>query len=152
MEGERAKIEGEPVRLPWRRIALVVVAAPGTVAVAWTFAAPNWGWDGFPLALRAFLAVAPVGLVGWLVTLPWRTRPVIDWTTAWLAGTVVRFLLTPAAAAALYFSAPFEARQFVAATGACYFASLMAEVAMIAMMLQGRGRRPGIETPADQEA
>lgn len=140
------------VALPWKRIALLQLAVPTLLAAVWMTAAPAVGWSGGPVAMRALLAVAPVGLAGWLVTAPWRPRPIVDWMTAWLAGTVIRLLLTPAAAAALYFSAPLDTRQFVAATGACYFASLLTEVATITLHLQGRGRRSGTDHPADPEA
>ncbi len=133
---------GPPVALPWIRVAAATSGTALAVALVWIFVAPLWGWAGWPIAVRALIAVVPIGLLGWLLSFPWKPRPIIDWTTAWLVGTVVRLLLTPAAAAAVYFSAPCEATQLVAAVGGCYFASLLAEVGTVASALRDRDAAP----------
>ncbi len=127
--------EGPAVAMPWVLVTLAVSGACMAVATFWVFVPPMWGWEGLPIATRAILAVLPVSLLGWFVTIPWVPRSIIRWTSAWLAGTVARLLLTPAAIAAVYFSAPCDAAQLVAATGACYFAALMAEVGTVATRL-----------------
>jgi len=87
------------------------------------------------MAARAVVAVLPVAILGWVITAPWRPRFAIDLITVWLAGTVVRLLLTPLACLALYSQAPCDKSQFVVAVGACYFAVVLAEVGMIAFSL-----------------
>lgn len=87
------------------------------------------------MAVRGLIVVVPIALIGWLVTAPWRPRPAMDWITIWLAGTVVRLLLTPLACLALYSKAPCDSGQFVAVVGACYFAVVLAEVGMMAFSL-----------------
>ena len=133
--GHAQNKEGSPVAMPWISVTLAVSGACIAVAVLWVFVAPMWGWEGTPIATRAIIAVLPISLLGWFVTIPWVPRPIIRWTSAWLAGTVARLLLTPAAIAAVYFYAPCDAAQLVAATGACYFAALMAEVGTVASTL-----------------
>lgn len=113
-----------------------VMAIAGVVAAcAWSLLAPLAGWEGWPLGVNAFAGVVPVAMLGWLVTAPWRPRAAIDWITIWLAGTVIRLLLTPVAAISLYSLTPCDTRQFVGALGAVYFAVLMAEVGSIALSL-----------------
>ncbi len=83
------------------------------------------------MAIRGPIVVLPIALLGWFVLAPWRSRSALDWMTIWLAGTVIRLLLTPLACLALYSAAPCDTAQFVAAVGGCYFAVLLFEVGMI---------------------
>ncbi|MSR28400.1 MAG: hypothetical protein EXS03_02345 [Phycisphaerales bacterium] len=137
-----ALTDAPKVSLPWLRVLVVTSLTALATSALWIALAPRWGWEGSPIAVRAIVTVVPVAVLGWLVTAPWKPRTILDWMTAWLVGTVIRFLLTPAAAAAVYFSAPCDTRQFIAALGACYFASLLAEVATIATALSDCGRQP----------
>ncbi len=126
---------GPLLKIPWRWVILVMIAVALVVAIIWSTCAPIWGWEGWQMAVRALVAVVPVSIAGLLVTAPWRPRLAIDLITVWLAGTVVRLLLTPVACLALYSQAPCDKGQFVVAVGACYFAVVLAEVGVIAFSL-----------------
>ncbi len=126
---------GPLLKVPWLLVCIGIIAVALVVAVLWSICAPIWGWEGWQMAIRAVVAVLPVALGGWLITAPWRPRFAVDLITVWLAGTVIRLLLTPLACLALYSQSPCDIGQFVAATGACYFAIILAEVGMIAMNL-----------------
>ncbi len=126
---------GPPLRIPWMMVLSAFTAAGVLTAVAWGFLAPLWGWESWSMAVRAFLAVVPIAIFGWVITLPWRPRPAVDWITIWLAGTVVRLLATPVLCLAIYSRTPCDSREFVAAVGAVYFVVLMTEVGAIAANL-----------------
>ncbi len=126
---------GPLLKVPWLKIMFGIIAVAFAIAILWSICAPLWGWEGWQMAARAVVAVLPVALVGWVITAPWRPRFAIDLITVWLAGTVVRLLLTPLACLALYSQAPCDKSQFVVAVGACYFAVVLAEVGMIAFSL-----------------
>lgn len=124
---------GPPMAVRWIAVMFAMVAGGMGVATLWGILAPMWGFQGWEVSLRAVIAVLPVALLGWVIVAPWKHRLAIDWITIWLAGTVIRLLLTPLASIAIYSFAPCGAReQFVGAVGACYFATVLCEVGMIA--------------------
>ncbi len=121
------------MKIRWIAVMFAMVLGGMGVATLWGILAPIWGYQGWPVSGRAVVAVLPVALLGWLVVAPWKSRPAVDWITIWLAGTVIRLLLTPLASMAIYSLAPCDSReQFVGAVGACYFATVLCEVGMIA--------------------
>lgn len=126
---------GPLLKVPWLLVIFGIIVVAFAFAILWSICAPLWGWDGWQMAARAVVAVLPVALIGWVFTAPWRPRFAIDLITVWLAGTVVRLLLTPVVCLALYSQAPCDKVQFVAAVAACYFAIVLAEVGMIAFNL-----------------
>lgn len=124
---------GPPMTVRWIAVMFAMVAGGLGVATLWAILAPMWGYEGWAVSLRAAIAVLPVTLLGWVIVAPWKSRPAVDWITIWLAGTVIRLLLTPLASVAIYSLAPCGSReQFVGAVGACYFATVLCEVGMIA--------------------
>ncbi|MSR44923.1 MAG: hypothetical protein EXS15_06165 [Phycisphaerales bacterium] len=124
---------GPPIKIRWIAVMFAMAAGCGAVAGVWTIVAPQFDWVGWQVSSHAFVAVLPVSLVGWLIVAPWKARPAIDLVTVWLAGTVIRLLLTPLASFAIYSLAQCGPRtQFIAAVGACYFATLLCEVAVVA--------------------
>lgn len=129
------RIDGEPLRVRWRLVLLAMIISGCAAGLAWSLLAPLAGWEGWRLGMAAVASVVPVALLGWMVTAPWRPRAAIDWITIWLAGTVIRLLLTPLAAISLYSLTPCDTRQFVGALGGVYFAVLLAEVGSIALSL-----------------
>ncbi len=125
---------GPPMKIRWIAVMLAMACGGMGVATLWGIFAPVWGYEGWTVSLRAAAAVLPVALLGWVVVAPWKSRPAVDWITVWLAGTVVRLLLTPVASMAIYSLAPCDSRtQFLGAVGACYFATVLCEVGMIAV-------------------
>jgi len=124
--------------IPWLAIPLVMILVSAAFAAIWSLCAPLIGWTGWQMAIRGPIAVLPIALLGWFVLAPWRPRSALDWMTIWLAGTVIRLLLTPLASLALYSAAPCDTGQFVAAVGGCYFAVVLSEVGMIILHLSDR--------------
>jgi hypothetical protein len=81
-------------------------------------------------ALGAILASC-VMLVGVLILGPWAARTPSEWSTRWLAATVIRFIGTPFLALLLY-SRPPSAEGFLLALAGTYLVSLAVETAVIA--------------------
>jgi len=127
---------GPPLAMRWGMVVAAMVGAAGLFGCAWGMIAPRGGWIGWPLVTRLVPLVLGIAVLGWLVAMPWRPRPAVDWVTVWLGGMVARLLLTPLACFGLYSIFPCDVTQFIAATGGCCFAVVLAEVGMIAATLQ----------------
>ena len=84
----------------------------------------------FSAVLGSLLASAVV-LVGLLAMAPWASRTPSEWSTRWLAATVIRFISTPFLALLLY-SRPPSAEGFLLAVAGTYLVSLAVETAVVA--------------------
>lgn len=78
------------------------------------------------------VVVAVVAALAIVAMTPWRPRPMIDWMTWWLAGTVVRLLVTPAGAFLLYSAARLEAEPLTLSVAMTYLVTVLTETAVLA--------------------
>jgi len=122
-----------PVRLNFLAVAgSWLLASVGCVGAA-LIGAPLGLWKtevSSSAALGASLA-ACIMLVGVLILGPWASRTPSEWSTRWLAATVIRFIGTPFLALLLY-SRPPSAEGFLLALAGTYLVSLAVETAVIA--------------------
>ena len=70
-------------------------------------------------------------LLGLIAMAPWASRTPSEWSTRWLASTVIRFITTPFLALLLY-SRPPSAEGFLLAVAGTYLVSLAVETAVVA--------------------
>jgi hypothetical protein len=89
--------------------------------------------------LNGIAAVAAVMIVGVFLMTPWRSRPIADWMTLWLAATVFRLLVTPVVVYLLYSlsaggdaSPALAAGPLVISVAIAYFVTLLSEAAVVA--------------------
>lgn len=76
--------------------------------------------------------VAIVALLSVLVMTPWKARPMDLWMTFWLAGTVVRLLITPLGAFLLYSATPLPANALALAVALAYLVTVLTESVVLA--------------------
>jgi len=122
-----------PIRLNFLAVAgSWLLASLGCVGAA-LMGAPLGLWKmevSSSAALGAVLASC-IMLVGVLILGPWAARTPSEWSTRWLAATVIRFIGTPFLALLLY-SRPPSAEGFLLALAGTYLVSLAVETAVIA--------------------
>jgi len=122
-----------PIRLNFLAVAgSWLLASLGCVGAA-LMGAPLGLWKmevSSSTALGAVLASC-IMLVGVLILGPWAARTPSEWSTRWLAATVIRFIGTPFLALLLY-SRPPSAEGFLLALAGTYLVSLAVETAVIA--------------------
>jgi len=115
----------------------VCVAIPLVSGAAWAALAPGLGYDrsvtlSGPLGAGVVLVVSMLAL---LVVSPWVRRPASMQMTMWLAGTVVRFFVTPLLAFLLYSAAPLDGKALTLAVGGVHLVTLITEAAVMSRLL-----------------
>ncbi|MGA1266908.1 MAG: hypothetical protein ACO32J_06995 [Phycisphaerales bacterium] len=123
----------KPVRLhPTAAFGGWAASAAVAAGAAW-LGGPAGLWSS-EVAISAVLGSAlasAVMLVGLLAMAPWGLRTPSEWSTRWLAATVIRFIGTPFLALLLY-SRPPSAEGFLLAVAGSYLLSLAVETAVVA--------------------
>ncbi len=127
------------IALPTGSLLVAMFVSVMLVAGGWSLAV--WmGWGGafdrtdFVSAMVGIGVAGVVTLAGVLMIRPWKTRPIADWMTWWLGGTVFRLLGTPAAGFLLYsaVSGALTAKPFGLSIALTYIAALFVEAAVLA--------------------
>ena len=101
-------VHREPVMaMPTRLLLSAMVVTSLLVTGLWSavVAIGPWGSVEFKSGLIGIGTTAAMAIVGLLVMTPWKQRPMGDWMTLWLAGTVFRLLGTPVVLYLLYSAA-----------------------------------------------
>ena len=122
-----------PIRLNFLAVAgSWLLASIGCVGVA-LMGAPLglWKMEVSSSAALGVVLASCIMLVGVLILGPWAARTPSEWSTRWLAATVIRFIGTPFLALLLY-SRPPSAEGFLLALAGTYLVSLAVETAVIA--------------------
>lgn len=121
----------------------VVPAAALVTGLAWYAVTRLVGpWQDAALTgLMGAIVVAAVAAVSVVAMTPWKRRPMADWMSWWLAGTVVRLLVTPACAFLLYSAARLEAEPLALSVATAYLVTVLTETAVLA-------RHVGRQSPA----
>ena len=135
----KARPHEEPVLAwpAWRLIGTIVGAA-ALSAGGW-LAAPRLGpWDA-EVAVAGVTGAVLVGglaIVALLVVRPWKMRPLGTWMNLWMAGTVLRLLLIPAATYLLYSATSLSATPLALSVALTYLLTLFAEAAVLALYVR----------------
>lgn len=127
--------DNEPtLALPTLRLVAAVFGTCAASALLWmgAVALGPWGRDVMLAGPVGALAVALTGAAGVLVMAPWKTRAISAWCTMWLAATVLRMLLTIAAAFLLYSATPLSPEALCLAIAAAYLLALLSEAGVVA--------------------
>ena len=115
-----------------------------TVGVLATATAAVWMAVTALLGRPADLAAGPAGatlvagitIAGVLAMRPWKTRPIGDWMTWWLAALVGRLLLTPLLAYLLYSATPFGLVPLMLSVAVTYVIVQVGEASALAVYLK----------------
>ncbi len=129
--------------LPAGRLLLLMTAFALIIAGAWSaaFALGRWGAVEFRSGMFGIGVTAVMALLGLLVMTPWKARPMADWMTMWLAGTVFRLLGTPTVLFLLYSAASagdpeggalLAVKPMVLSVALTYLVMVLAEASIIA--------------------
>lgn len=126
----------EPIiTMPTRRLLAAIGVAGAASVAAW--AAVAWIADGGADAIIAGAAGGAVatatGVLGVLLTRPWRPREITAWTTMWLGMMVVRLLLTPLLGYLLYSATPLSLTPLMLSVAVTYVIVLFSETAVLAV-------------------
>jgi hypothetical protein len=128
--------DGSRVRLPAGRLVAWMAFTAMVVAGLWSAAVTirSLGPQVFATGMLGIAVVTVIAIAGVLVMTPWKPRPVVDWMTMWLAGTVFRMLVTPIAAFLLYsaLSHALAVKPLVLSVAATYLCTLLVEAAVVA--------------------
>ena len=138
MTSQSAKREEPTIGLPTARLITTVMFATIIAAGGWYAAASlgRWGAETARTGLIGGTLVGVIVLAGVLIMTPWVTRPVSAWMTLWLAGTVMRMLMTPIAAWLLYSATPrgsLAAEPLALSVALTYLATLFSEATVLAL-------------------
>lgn len=133
-----------PVTLPTRQLLLSVVlsslVAGGLVSLLGVMM--GWAdWDRAGIWGGVLVAICTAG--GVLAITPWKPRPMTMWVAIWLGQTVVRMLVTPAAAYLLYSATSIRPMALAAAVGSCYLAAVVVEARVLTRILATGGATDG---------
>lgn len=122
-----------PIRLNFLAVAgSWLLASVGCVGAALMGASLGlWKMEVSSSAALGAVLASCIMLVGLLILGPWAARTPSEWSTRWLAATVIRFIGTPFLALLLY-SRPPSAEGFLLALASTYLVSLAVESAVIA--------------------
>ena len=122
-----------PIRLNFLAVAgSWLLASVGCVGAALMGASLGlWKMEVSSSAALGAVLASCIMLVGVLILGPWAARTPSEWSTRWLAATVIRFIGTPFLALLLY-SRPPSAEGFLLALAGTYLVSLAVETAVIA--------------------
>lgn len=130
----RHALADEPVvALPTAALIATTMLIPATTAIVWWAVAALAGTTA-PVALAGPLGAGVAGLAALASLLaigPWKTRPLGLWMSFWLAGALVRLLLTPLLAYLIYSAARLDASALGIAVGATYLLTLLSETAVL---------------------
>ena len=133
-----ATATGEPtIALPTGRLVLTVCAAATATASAWIAVTALLGRPADLAAGPAGAAlVAGITIAGVLTMRPWKTRPIGDWMTLWLAALVGRLLLTPLLAYLLYSATQFGLVPLMLSVAVSYVIVQIGEASALAVYLK----------------
>lgn len=122
------------IALPTLQLLLFVPLAAAIVGGSWAGIVKMLGYSNETAVagLAGAGVVAVVTLASVLVMTPWKRRPMDLWMTFWLAGTVVRLLVTPIAAFLLYSAALLPAEPLALAVATAYLVTVLTETAVLA--------------------
>jgi hypothetical protein len=145
MSGPAPRVEEPTLSLPTGKLlATVLLAGLGTAGLWWLLLRAGLGLAlGVPAGAGELVdglvgigLVLAIALVSVVVMTPWKTRPMSAWMNLWLAGTVLRLLLTPPAAFVLYSAASFGAAALTLSVAAAYIAILFSEAIVLSLHLK----------------
>jgi hypothetical protein len=124
------------IALPTRTLMLSMFSAGLLVVGGWSAAVVTgpWGDTAFITGLVGIGVTTLISLCGVLIITPWKPRPIAEWMTMWLAGTVFRMLMTPAILFLLYSatSRALAVKPLVLSVALTYLVSVLAEAGIIA--------------------
>ena len=125
---------GAAITLPTLSLVTLVSLAALVVGLFWYLVVTLTGGDTSHAVAGPAGAgvVAVVALLSVLVMTPWKARPMDLWMTFWLAGTVVRLLLTPVGAFLLYSATPLPASALALAVALAYLVTVLTESSVLA--------------------
>jgi hypothetical protein len=125
------------ISLPMRVPALMMAIGAALVAGGWSAAVAlgPWGRHEFISGMTGVVVTAAVALLGLAVMTPWKPRPMADWMTMWLGGTLFRLLGTPTVLFLLYSAAspPLAAKPLALSVALTYLVMLLAEAGALAL-------------------
>lgn len=128
------RVNEPTMRFPTGRL-LGAAALGGAAGVAGVYLAslvPNWDVSFNIAAVIGAGLVVVIATLATLVMTPWVRRPMSAWMTMWLAGTVMRLLLTPLAAVLLYSATTPDRTTFGLSIGLSYLLALLIEAGVLA--------------------
>lgn len=123
-----------PITLPTFSLLTLVPLASLIIGLTWYFITIWTGRDTSTAIAGPAGAgvVAVVAVISILVMTPWKSRPMDLWMTFWLAGTVVRLLVTPAGAFLLYSATPLPASALALSVALAYLVTVLTESIVLA--------------------
>jgi hypothetical protein len=126
------------IALPTAVLLWTVCGSGALIGAGWTLGAAigKWPTDVQFAGLAGGAIVAMVGGLGVLIMKPWKTRPIGDWMTMWLAATVLRVFLTPTLTFLLYSSARLNAFTLTLSVASAYLVVLLAEAFVLARYVE----------------
>ena len=137
-----SSIQREPVMsMPTGLLLTLMIVATLVVAGVWSAAAAIGPWKGdsavFVSGIVGIAATAVMAFVGLLIMCPWKSRPMGDWMTMWLAATVFRLLGTPVVLFLLYSAASsgsmaLAVKPLVLSVALTYLVMVLSEAGIIA--------------------
>lgn len=138
------KLPAEPeIAVPGRPFVAACALTPLVGGALWAVGATGLGYSREIVAtgVAGAAVVLVVSLATVMVVSPWKRRPASMQMTMWLAGTVMRFLATPALAFLLYSAAPLDGKALTLSVGVVHLATLITEATVMSRLL-GRAAVP----------
>lgn len=126
------------IRLPLGRMLACSLLTPSLIGGVWAVVSllGPWGQSAALAGAVGAAVVALTALLGVLVMGPWAKREISMWMTLWLAGTVLRLLLTPAITFLLYSATSLNGEALALSVAGTYLATLFSEAIVLSMYLR----------------